>query len=344
MAYGSVVVQVLGSDGKGSGLIFDAKGETGFVITAYHVVAGGSPVSVLTPDGFFPATILGYDPDLSTDVAVLSICCASFDPLPWQGATQVIEGDPVWAAGYSDGIGSGLAVVSGRVWETELAEHYKVVAHDAPIQPGFSGGPLLSEDLKVVGINIADAAYEDGLHYATPFRKVADDLALWIEGQIAVAPTPESTAISMPTPVPTLPSSTVDKDCTHPAVVRYAAASSEIMDDLEIGRRDMVALLSQLADDETVMSDTLWNIGLDLTLARIGGVPNRLERLDPPAVLKPGHAIVLDAAAKLREFEVFLSSGLEKFDAGLIADAAEKMGQANELFAKAGNTLLEICS
>ena len=340
MEIGPAVVRVWGNSGKGSGLIFDSEGGTAYVVTAYHVVEGGEPISVFTHDGFYSARLLGFDAGLSKDVAVLSICCGSFESVPWEGATQMIEGDPVWVAGYPHDNEPHLTVVQGTIRETDLAEYYEVVAHDAVLKPGNSGGPLLSMEGKVVGINIANAAYEEGLHYATPYEKVADDVERWVDMRTVVIPTREATTAPSPSATVTI----TNQGCTTAAVLVYADEIDEITSQHSIAQRDMVALLGEVTADGAVLSDTLWQVRLQLTLARFNGVSNQIENLTAPPVLMPAHSVLVEAAAALRDFTSALEAGVESDDASLITEAGEKWTTATELFNDAGTKMIEICS
>ncbi len=153
----------------GSGTILDREGH---VLTNYHVVADGRVFTCTLADRReLAATLVGEDP--LTDLAVLKLDLEGFTgelPIAELGDSSTLEvGDPVLAMGspfalsrsvtlgivsnvervFAGGLGGGFALDSGE--STGLFTRW--IQHDALIQPGNSGGPLVDLDGKVVGIN-----------------------------------------------------------------------------------------------------------------------------------------------------------------------------------------------
>ena len=179
-AYDAVPV-VQNGDALGSGFIFDADNLTGFVITAYHVVDEDTEIVVHLPGGAsYEAELLGFDPRM--DVAVLSICCSlDFVVLPWDEGASVLPGDPVVQMGHAGEIfvpeGHMPSVVLGMVKHDSLSEDVEgVVAHDADLGVGSSGGPLLSLDGEVLGMTFGRLP---GIAYSTRYEVVADKINHW---------------------------------------------------------------------------------------------------------------------------------------------------------------------
>lgn len=152
---GSVVlVQVAGPlGGQGSGFVFD---DAGHVLTNQHVVAGAERVDLRYADGTWrTATVLGTD--VYSDLAVLSVDDGRTpEALPFVEAPPAI-GTEVVAIGSPFGLEGSLTtgVVSGVHRSISTAGGFTIsdaVQTDAAVNPGNSGGPLVTLDGTVVGV------------------------------------------------------------------------------------------------------------------------------------------------------------------------------------------------
>lgn len=139
-----------------------AVGDGTLVVTAFHVVDGARSVRVLREaesgtDEFGALEIVSVDPD--HDLALLHLDRR----LP---ALVIAEGDaprpgtPVLAVGSPQGLG--LAFTDGIVSRVHDWKGIHVLQHSAPLSPGYSGGPLLDEQGRVVGANSAGLSAEAG--------------------------------------------------------------------------------------------------------------------------------------------------------------------------------------
>jgi serine protease Do len=175
------------NDGGGAGFVFDP---TGLIATNAHVVEGARSVTVRLHDGRrFPATVVGVDATL--DLAVLRISAGEFLPAATLGNSRTLTlGQPVWAIGspmgYAFSVTSG--VVSGRDRLYGAMFPVRLLQHDAALNPGSSGGPLVSRSGEVVGINTAtppETLFDIGVGLAIPIETAAPVLhRLALEGRI----------------------------------------------------------------------------------------------------------------------------------------------------------------
>jgi serine protease Do len=141
-------------EARGSGFIIDPDGT---IVTNNHVVNGAKSVSVTLDDGTeLPAKIIGRDP--RTDLAVLKVNAGRTLPYVQLGDSSVVKvGEWVVAMGNPFGLGGTVTagIVSGRGRDIGSGPYDDFLQIDAPINRGNSGGPLFTQDGRVVGVNTA---------------------------------------------------------------------------------------------------------------------------------------------------------------------------------------------
>jgi len=147
----------------GSGWVLDA--ERGLVVTAAHVLNGGTAVELGLAGELHEAEIVAVAP--CEDLALLRIAEPSkATTLPLGSQDQIELGDTVVAVGFpgnassEDALTSTTGVVS--VVQTtftspapDVPRYSNVVQTDTAINPGSSGGPLVDLDGRLVGVNAA---------------------------------------------------------------------------------------------------------------------------------------------------------------------------------------------
>jgi serine protease Do len=141
-------------EARGSGFIIKPDGT---VVTNNHVVRGATKVSITLSDGTtLPARVIGRDP--RTDLAVLKVNAGHDLPFIQLGDSDKVKpGEWVVAVGNPFGLGgtvtAGIVSALGRDIGEGPKDQFNQV--DAPINRGNSGGQLITQDGKVVGVNSA---------------------------------------------------------------------------------------------------------------------------------------------------------------------------------------------
>lgn len=141
------------SKGSGSGSIVSSSGH---IVTAAHVIKGSSYLEVVTPTGTHPATVLSVDD--ANDVALLKVEQVFESHIPVGRSSAVRLGQTVATIGFPNiGIqGHSPKVTQGMIsGENGVQNDIRMWQISVPIQPGNSGGPLLDEQGRLVGVVVA---------------------------------------------------------------------------------------------------------------------------------------------------------------------------------------------
>jgi Do/DeqQ family serine protease len=171
---------------SGSGAIIS---EDGYIVTNNHVVDGADEIAVtLSNKRSFTAKLIAADP--SSDLAVIKIEAKGLPFLIYGNSDELKVGQWVIAVGYpltlQTTVTAGIISAKGRTLDINSRQSKTPVESfiqtDAAVNPGNSGGPLISTEGKLIGINSAIAsptgAYA-GYSFTIPVnivKKIVNDL------------------------------------------------------------------------------------------------------------------------------------------------------------------------
>ncbi|HET7671886.1 MAG TPA: trypsin-like peptidase domain-containing protein [Burkholderiales bacterium] len=167
---------------RGSGVIIV---DSGLILTNLHVVHGARRIHVTFADGLdSEAEVVGTRPE--HDLAVLQAKSLPDDIMPatMRSTNGLQPGDAVVAVGFPFGIGPSVSsgVISGLKRDYVSPEGKRLLTNliqfDAAVNPGNSGGPLVTLDGEVIGIvtgllNPSEQRVFIGIGFAVPIENAA---------------------------------------------------------------------------------------------------------------------------------------------------------------------------
>ena len=193
--YNSVVTVKNYSRGKlystGSGFVFKTDSKYGYILTNYHVINGGSNVSVIfTNNKEEEVNVVGYDE--YSDIAVLAVDKDKVISVATTGSSEDMRiGDTTFAVGtpvdssiYSWSVTRGI--LSGKNRMVQVDNYVmSVLQTDTAINSGNSGGPLCNSNCEVIGItNMKLASSQiEGMGFAIPIEDALKNAETIISGQ-----------------------------------------------------------------------------------------------------------------------------------------------------------------
>lgn len=145
------LLTVCGRAGQfGTGFAISPKG---YLVTCHHVVRDAERVIVHCEDGYLEAKIVALDP--RNDLAILKVEKWPGKYLGLSSSEEVTHASEILAAGFPDPsvLGRNPKISTGIVNAMSgVRDDPRYIQISAPVQPGNSGGPLLSSSGRVVGV------------------------------------------------------------------------------------------------------------------------------------------------------------------------------------------------
>ena len=177
------VVSVKAQMSRGTGVVLT---KDGYIVTCNHVLSGCNTVKIGQGEKTFNAKIVGADP--YNDVALLKAEKGEFTPIEMGDSEKLNVGQyvlalanpfnrsqPTATSGMVTSVNSSL-----RGWRGTQMEN--IIATDAQLNPGFSGGPLVDVQGRLIGINTA-YVWQRGI--AIPINKVKGIADRLMTGKVA---------------------------------------------------------------------------------------------------------------------------------------------------------------
>jgi hypothetical protein len=195
------VVVVRTPQGTGAGFVV----APGKVVTALHVVAGSTVVSVRDRSGAERPVSVVVTYSRADDLALLDTPTITANPLPLADSSEVEVGDSVVAIGHPLGLEG--TVTTGVVSAIRRTNETSFLQVSAPISPGSSGGPVLNAFGEVVGLAHGILTEGQALNFATPASRIVRLMRDNAQG-FTLEDFAAMTAKPPPPPTPTQPAPT----------------------------------------------------------------------------------------------------------------------------------------
>jgi serine protease Do len=176
--YKEVVIQIATPYSTGTGFYLD---DYNLIVTNEHVIRGNKQV-VIGGGGFEKQLVPVVYIDEKFDLAFLLPPAAHQMPSVQLAQEDIIEeGDQVVAVGHPFGLK--YTATQGIVSNTlHQQDDIRYIQHDAALNPGNSGGPLVNNDGKVVGVNTFIIRDGNSIGFSLPFYYLKQTLAEFGKG------------------------------------------------------------------------------------------------------------------------------------------------------------------
>ena len=164
--------------------------DTGIILTNLHVVHGAKSIKVVFHDGLeSDAVVVGVQPEHDLAVLQAKIIPDDLYAATLRSTQGLRPGEPIVAVGFPFGIGPSVSagVISGLGREYQTVDGKRVLTNliqfDAAVNPGNSGGPLITPEGEVIGIvtgllNPSEQRVFIGIGFAVPIENAAGAVGL----------------------------------------------------------------------------------------------------------------------------------------------------------------------
>lgn len=168
-------IDAKGQVSSGSGVILRADG---IIATNFHVISDAVAAKVQLSNSDIYDDVSVLDTDERKDIAILKIKAVNLPVLSVADSDSVKVGATVYTIGSPRGLTGSLSsgIVSSLRAASELSSEltgFRVIQFTAPISPGSSGGALLDDTGKLLGLVVAYRPGGQNLNVAIPVNYVA---------------------------------------------------------------------------------------------------------------------------------------------------------------------------
>ncbi|MCB0594687.1 MAG: trypsin-like peptidase domain-containing protein [Lewinellaceae bacterium] len=172
--YRNVVIQIATPYSTGTGFYLK---EPGLIVTNGHIVTGNREV-IVKGEGMEKQLVRVIYSDPKYDLAFLEVTNAPDLPRVDLGVEdKVAEGDPVVAIGHPFGLKfsttQGIVSNASHVRENDDVRY---IQHDAALNPGNSGGPLINKIGHILGVNTFIIKDGDNMGFSLPAHYISETI------------------------------------------------------------------------------------------------------------------------------------------------------------------------
>ena len=180
--YKNVVIQIATPFSTGTGFYLK---DHHLIITNNHIVEGNNEVTIEGVE--LPSRISRVlFNDVKFDIAFIEMPQELSAPSVQLSDTQVHEGDKVTAIGHPFGLK--YSFTQGIVSNTRrIYNNVDYIQHDAALNPGNSGGPLINADGNVIGLNTFIIQNGNTIGFSLPARYLNETLEAYQKGNGEIA-------------------------------------------------------------------------------------------------------------------------------------------------------------
>ncbi len=166
-------------EGAGSGAVIDKQGH---IITNNHVIEDADDITVtFANNNTYKAVVVGKDAEY--DIAVLKVQApqSELQPIKFGQSDELLVGQKAYVLGNPFGLGGSLTTGIISSLSRSLPSRVDgramtgMIQTDAAMNPGNSGGPLLSSEAEMIGMCIAirsSVGQNSGVGFAIPINRV----------------------------------------------------------------------------------------------------------------------------------------------------------------------------
>lgn len=139
----------------------------GYFVTNAHVVEGGRKLTINLGNAAYPSRVVAIDSKLDLAIVKAEIGSVAVPAIPM--TSDVRQGRAIFTVGFPLGrtLGDSVKITNGIISALEgIGGDPTVIGITAAVQPGNSGGPVLDEEGRAVGVVVAKLRNAENVNYA----------------------------------------------------------------------------------------------------------------------------------------------------------------------------------